>query len=64
MWYGRRVGMLHSNSVYFADSYLFGRVEGRYQEVEAVDGILNLSNYYEERETFLREYICNNEDPE
>lgn len=113
MWYGKRVGMIHSNSVYFADSYLFGKVEGKYQEVGAVDGlliatqydldwreelfqgwdfydmsqsmefrkngykvvvpamerpwcihddgILNLSNYYSEREIFLKEYGCNNE---
>lgn len=113
MWYGKRVGMLYSNSVYFADSYLFGRVQGKYQEVEAVDGllmatqydipwredifkgwdfydasqsvefrrrgykvvvpstekpwcihddgILDLSNYYHEREIFLREYISGSE---
>lgn len=108
MWYGERVGMLHSNSVYFADSYLFGKIEGAYQEVQAIDGllmatqydipwrddlfhkwdfydisqsmefrkrgyqvvvphtkkpwcihddgILNLSNYYKEREIFMKEY--------
>ena len=109
MWYGKRVGMIHSNSVYFADSYLFGKVKGKYQAVSAIDGllmatqydilwredifkgwdfydisqsmefrkrgyevivpamerpwcihddgILNLSNYYKEREIFLKEYI-------
>lgn len=45
MWYGKRVGMLHSNSVYFADSYLFGEVEKAYQPVEAVDGLLMVTQY-------------------
>lgn len=109
MWYSDRVGMLHANSVYKADSYLFGRISGRWQEVTAVDGllmatqydipwredlfrhwdyydlsqsmefrkrgykivvpatempwcihddgILNLGNYYKEREIFIKEYI-------
>ncbi len=45
LWQGNRVGMLHSNSVYFADSYLFGKIEGRYQEVQAVDGLLMATQY-------------------
>ena len=45
MWYGTRVGMLHSNSVYFADSYLFGKVVGEYQRVQAVDGLLMATQY-------------------
>lgn len=45
MWYGKRVGMLHSNSVYFADSYLFGEVKEAYQPVEAVDGLLMATQY-------------------
>lgn len=45
MWYGTRVGMLHSNSVCFADSYLFGNVEGEYQSVQAVDGLLMATQY-------------------
>lgn len=45
MWYGARVGMIHSNSVYIADSYLFGEVEGEYQEVQAVDGLLMATQY-------------------
>ncbi len=45
MWHGTRVGMLHSNSVYFADSYLFGNVEGEYQNVQAVDGLLMATQY-------------------
>lgn len=45
MWYGERVGMLHSNSVYFADSYLFGKIEGAYQEVQAIDGLLMATQY-------------------
>lgn len=109
VWYSDRVGMLYSNSVYTANSYLFG--EGGEQEVCAVDGmlmatqydirwredlfknwdfydlsqcmefqkrgykivvpstnvpwcihddgILNLNNYYNERDIFLREYVRN-----
>lgn len=45
MWYSDRVGMLHSNSVYKADSYLFGKVSGTYQEVSAVDGLLMATQY-------------------
>lgn len=45
LWYGNRVGMLHSNSLYFALSYLFGKVEGKYQEVQAVDGLLMATQY-------------------
>lgn len=45
MWYGDRVGMLHSNSVYFADSYLFGKVEEPYRKVQAIDGLLMATQY-------------------
>lgn len=45
MWYGERVGMVHSNSVGFADSYLFGKVDGEYQEVQAIDGLLMATQY-------------------
>ncbi len=45
MWKGKRVGMLHCNSVYDADSYLFGRVEGSCQQVQAVDGLLMATQY-------------------
>lgn len=45
MWYGKRVGMLYSNSIYFSDAYLFGRVEERYQSVEAIDGLLMATQY-------------------
>ena len=40
MWDGKRLGMLYTNSVATADAYLFGSVEGEYQEVQAVDGLL------------------------
>ena len=40
LWYGNRVGMLH-----FARTYLFGEVGGRYQEVQAVDGLLMATQY-------------------
>lgn len=45
MWFGNRIGMLHSNSIFFSDSYLFGEVDGKYQEVEAVDGLLMATQY-------------------
>lgn len=44
-WNGKRLGMLHTNSVIVADSYLFGAVEGEYQEVQAVDGLLMATQY-------------------
>lgn len=45
MWYSNRVGMLHANSVYTADSYLFGKIENSYKEVSAVDGLLMATQY-------------------
>lgn len=45
MWNGERLGMLHTNSVIVADSYLFGAVEGEYREVQAVDGLLMATQY-------------------
>lgn len=45
MWYGERVGMLHSNSVFFSDSYLFGEIQQEYQQVQAIDGLLMATQY-------------------
>ncbi len=45
MWHGERVGMLYSNSVYFANSSRFGQVEGEYQAVQAADGLLLATQY-------------------
>lgn len=45
IWYSDRVGMLHANSVYKADSYLFGEISGKWKEVNAVDGLLMATQY-------------------
>ncbi len=45
MWNGERLGMLHTNSIIVADSYMFGAVEGEYQEVQALDGLLMATQY-------------------
>ncbi len=45
MWEGERLGMLYTNSVATADAYLFGKVEGEFQKVQAVDGLLIATQY-------------------
>lgn len=45
MWKGKRVGMLHSNSIFLADSYLFGKIEDEYAEVDAIDGLIMVTQY-------------------
>lgn len=45
MWNGPRVGKLYFNMVYRAQKSEFGEVQGRYQEVEAVDGLLMATQY-------------------
>lgn len=45
MWYGPRVGMLYSHSICSTSETLFGKVEGDYQEVSAVDGLLMATQY-------------------
>lgn len=108
MWHGGRVGKLYANPIILAEEAVCGEIEGKYQQVEVIDGflmatqydvlwredlfkkwdfydvsqslefrkrgyqvvvpnmehawcihddgIMNLSNYYEEREIFLKEY--------
>jgi len=45
MWEGKRVGMLHSNSIFHADSYLFGEVFEEHVEVEVIDGFMMITQY-------------------
>lgn len=45
MWYGARVGMLYSHNVCCTSDTLFGKIEGEYQEVSAVDGLLMATQY-------------------
>lgn len=45
MWYGRRIGCIYSSSAYFMVNSLFGNVEGEYQQVEAVDGLMMITQY-------------------
>ena len=45
MWYGDRVGIVYSHSVCSTSDTLFGKVEGNYQEVRAVDGLLMATQY-------------------
>ena len=45
MWYGPRVGRLYYNSIYEAGDSVIGEVEGAYEEVEALDGLLIATQY-------------------
>lgn len=46
MWNGDRIGKLYFNVIYNAGSSLFGQpIQGTYQEVEAVDGLLIATQY-------------------
>lgn len=45
MWFGERVGKLYTHAVDTACSSVLGEVEGRYQEVQAVDGFLMATQY-------------------
>lgn len=45
MWYGKRIGKIYSSSPYFMVESDMGDVEGDYQTVEAVDGLLIVTQY-------------------
>jgi GT2 family glycosyltransferase len=45
MWNAPRVGKIYYNAVYEAKESEIGRIEGRYCEVEAVDGLLMATQY-------------------
>ena len=45
MWNAPRVGKIYFNMVYSAGNSLIGEIEGAYQEVEAVDGLLIATQY-------------------
>ncbi len=45
MWDGKRLGMLYTNSVVTSNGCLFGHVQGEYQQVQAVDGLLIATQY-------------------
>lgn len=45
MWNAPRVGKLYFNVIYESKESCFGRVEGQYCEVEAVDGLLIATQY-------------------
>ncbi len=45
MWSVPRVGKLYANQFYSSRKIVFGEVEGKYREVEAVDGLLMATQY-------------------
>lgn len=45
MWYGPRVGKLYYNSIYEAGESEIGEIDGAYEEVEALDGLLMATQY-------------------
>lgn len=45
MWDGPRVGKLYSNVIYTSANSFFGSVEGLWEEVEAIDGLLMATQY-------------------
>lgn len=45
MWNGPRVGKLYFNMIYQSGESVIGEIEGKYQEVEALDGLLLATQY-------------------
>lgn len=45
MWNGPRVGKLYFNMIYQSGESVIGEIEGKYQEVEAIDGLLMATQY-------------------
>ena len=45
MWNGPRVGKLYFNMIYQSGESVIGEIDGTYQEVEAVDGLLMATQY-------------------
>ena len=45
MWNGPRVGKLYYNSIYEAGESVIGEFEGEYEEVEAIDGFMMITQY-------------------
>lgn len=45
MWTVPRVGKLYANQFYSSKKIIFGEIEGKYREVEAVDGLLMATQY-------------------
>lgn len=45
MWNGTRVGKLYFNMIYQSGESIIGEIKGKYQEVEAVDGLLMATQY-------------------
>src|SRR5574344_1585516 len=45
MWYGDRVGALYSSNIFDSGKSIIGKVDGEYQEVEAIDGLIMVTQY-------------------
>ena len=45
MWNGPRIGKLYFNMIYQSGESVIGEIEGKYQEVEAIDGLLMATQY-------------------
>lgn len=45
MWYGERIGCIFSSSAYDMGIYTMGKVKEPYEQVEAIDGMLMVTQY-------------------
>lgn len=45
MWYSDRIGRLYTSNIYFMGDSELGEVQGAYQEVEVIDGLLMATQY-------------------
>ncbi len=45
MWYGERIGRLYTSNIYLMGDAIMGEVQGDYQSVEAIDGLLMATQY-------------------
>lgn len=45
MWFAKRIGRIYANNIFSIADLNFGASEGKYQEVEAIDGLLMATQY-------------------
>lgn len=45
MWYSDRIGRLYTSNVYLMGDSVLGKVQGEYQQVEVIDGLLMATQY-------------------
>lgn len=45
MWYSNRIGQMYTSNIYFMQEIEMGQVQGEYQSVEVIDGLLMATQY-------------------